>query len=274
MRIFEVLTEISAGEKARRAKLSAQSKRAQAAVKNDPPRKKGVPDNVPPKSHYITNKPLMKQADIPGAFAGAAFDAFREPEVDPTEHRGVVLRFHIEQTPKPMVYGFWAHDYAPDFNDCKLLGTVRALGIIYSKGTLDLVDELIYKEHNVSIFIDPPINKQFSSDVNKLKRWATSNSTTNKYKGSLNFEIDDAPEKSSSVSQPVTVPSAELKIPNSEALTVKIMQYIRNNSALSEKYKSVTSAIRAKALHVGVATLYKTNDIESALDDVDVTLDS
>lgn len=275
MRLIEILAEASQREKDRRAKLSAQARRAANNAPEEPVRQKGVPKNVPPKSHYITNKPLMKQADVPGAFAGAEFDQFREPEVDPNEHKGIVLRFHVEKhakTGNPIVHGYWAHDYAPDFNDCKALGTTRMVGTIYSEGTIELVDELIKKEHNVSILIDSNINQQFPADVRRLGKWATSKATTNKYNGALNFEIDDTPMQSKPIAAPVKVPTADVRIPNADVLENQIMSRIRANPQIMSKYTAADKEVRANALKAGVVSLHKFKDIDDAVDEVDSLL--
>lgn len=277
MRISEFLTELSNREKARRAKLSAQSKRVASALPAETPAvKKGVPKNVPPNSNYITNKPLKKQTDIPGIFSNPEFDQFREPEADPNEGKGVVLRFHVKQhdkTANPVVYGYWAHDYALDFNDSERFGTTRLLGEIYSELTVKLVDKLVNNEHNVNIVIDPLINRQFPTEVKQLGRWATSKKILNKYQGSVNFEIDTSATKSSIVNPIVNIPKAEVRIPNEEVLSNKLMQFIRKNPSMENKYKAVAADVRSRALKAGIITLHKTNDIAAALDDIDAMLD-
>ena len=276
MRLIEILAEASERQKRRNAKQSAQSKRAADNAAPDAlTRQKGVPRNVPPKSHYITNKPLMKQADVPGAFAGPEFDAFREPEADPTESKGVVLRFQSRKSKtsgRPTVYAYWAHDYAPDFSDCDALGTTREVYEVYSYATFDLVDELVGKEHNVSILIDQLINQQFPADVKKLEKWSTSKANTKKYNGSLNFEIDDSATQSKPIAAPVTVPTADVRIPNADALSAQIIAKIRSNPQLMAKYTAADKEVREKALKAGVVTLHKFKDIDDAVDDVDAML--
>lgn len=272
MKIHDLLNEISNAERARRAKQAAQSKRA--AKPAEPVQQKGVPKNVPPKSHYITNKPLMKQADMPGMFDNPEFAQFKEPEPDPTESRGVVLRFHVKPHPKtgnPLVYGYWAHDYAPDFNDQEKFGLTRFLGLIYSEDTVELIDELVKKEHNVHIAIDPTINKQFPKDVAQLGEWANSKKVLNKYRGSVNFEII-ADAKPTPVAAPVTVPQASLRIPNASQLEQQLIVAIRNNPALHAKYLASSQEVRKLAMKAGIETLHKTNDIESAIDAIEVGL--
>lgn len=273
MKILDLLNEISNAERARRAKQAAQSKRA-AAAEPAPVQQKGVPKNVPPKSHYITNKPLMKQADVPGMFDNPEFDQVREPEPDPTERLGVTLRFHLENDPKTgkqLVYGYWASDYAPDFNDSKQFNATALLDFVWSQDTVDLVDKLVKERHNVHILIDPEINSQLPEDAKDLGNWATSKRVLNKYQGSVNFEIDNTPAKTTTIA-PVTVPRASLRIPNAPQLEQQLITAIRKNPELSTRYQAAAPEKRTAAMQSGVETLYKTNDIDAAIDDIDVAL--
>lgn len=275
MRVVELLIEISKNERARRARQSAISRRAAAANPPSEPsavepiRNRGIPLNVPPKSHYITNKPLSQQT---GPFSGPEFDALRDIE-DPTESKGVVLRFHVAQhskTGNPIVYGYWSHDYAPDFNDAKQLGSIRPLGELYSPITIDLIKELIKKEHNVNIFIDPKINSQLSKSVKMLSGWSAKNAS--KFNGALDFEIGSEPAKSQDVKKLVNVPTANVRIPNEDELARQIIYIVRRNPELMTKYMSAPSNDKVKALKAGVVTLHKTGDLDSALDDLDFEL--
>jgi hypothetical protein len=275
MKIRDLLNEISNAERARRAKQAAQSSRA-AATKPEvaPTGQKGVPKNVPPKSHYITNKPLIKQADLPGAWDSPEFAQFKEPEPDPTENRGVVLRFHIETDPKtsnPIVYGYWAHDYGLEFIDAKNFGATALLNFVWSQDTVDLVDRLVKERHNVHILIDPAINSQVPEDVRDLGKWATSKRVLNKYQGSVNFEIYDIPDRPE-VAAPVTVPRASLRIPDAAQLEQQLITAIRKNTELNSRYQAASPEIRKSAMQAGVETLYKTKDIEAAIDEIDVAL--
>lgn len=271
MRLVEILAEASEHEKSRRAKLRAQSKRAAANEPDTVPvKKKGIPSNVPPKSHYITNPPLKQQKDQPGIFDDPRFAEFREPKVDPKENKGVMLRFHVEKHPNtgnPILFGFWAHDYAPDFTDAKKMNSARAIGELYSHITIDLIKELIAKEHAVNILIDPAISKQFPSDVKKLGRWATSKKSELEFNGLLNFEINK-PTQNNNVVAPLTIPAAELRIPNVAALESQLMAKIRNDSQIMAQYKEADEATRAKALKAGVISLHKFKDIDDAVDEV------
>ena len=237
------------------------------------PSGRGIPTNVPPRSAYMTD-PATKADD--GAFSDPMFNQFREPEVDPNESKGVVLRFHVEQNPKtgnPLVYGYWSHDYAPDFNDSKNFGTTKLLDFVYSQDTVDLVDYLVKKEHNVNILIDPSINQQFPTEVRQLSRWANSKKSLNKYQGSVNFEIANPPAQTTPVATPVTVPSSALRVPNASQLEQQLMQSIRKNPALYSKYTAAPLETRKNAMRSGIESLHRYNDVEAAIDEIDIALD-
>jgi len=275
MRLIELL-EASKREKARRAKQSAQSKRAAASDLDDAnsapkKRKKGIPANVPNKRNYITNTPLRQQQ---AAFAGSEFDDFRDAP-DENEGKGVVLRFHVAKHPKtgiPVLYGYWAHDYAPDFNDCKNLGSTELVGALYSEGTVELIRKLVDKEHAVNVLIDKPISTQFPAEVKKLGKWATSKARDKEFNGGLNFEIDDTTVQQSEPKKIVTVPTADVRIPNVQQLEQQIMIQIRKDPDLSARFTAADHSTRTAALKAGVVDLHKFKDIATAVDTVDVAL--
>ena len=277
MRLIEFLTEASNREKARRAKLSAQSKRAAAnAPVIKPMKKKGVPSNVPDRSHYMTGKPLRAQQDV---FSGPEFDEFRAAPDDHPE-RGVVIRFNTiphEKTKNPIVYAYWSHSFAPDFKDAANLGNCKAIGLPYSELFIELVKHLIKTEGAVHILISPDIEAAYPKEIQSLEKWIIilQNSKTKDIKDKINNEFDhsELDQVKHQDVKPVAVPTASFRIPNAEVLQQKLVQRIRTIPELNTKYMAADNKLRTKALNAGVQSLHKFNDIDDAIYDVESMLE-
>lgn len=272
MRINELL-EASSAETARRKKASAQSKRANAASPAPVRKTGGIPANVPDRSTYITNPPMKFEKDLPGAFAGSEFDAYRDEPTLPSDDQGLALRFHIEtdsKTKKPQVWGYWSSSVNSGFSAADAHNRMLLGNELVSPKLIELISNLVDRSHLI-VMVDYEIYRAFPQHTRILSDWCHRHADD--FDNELTFDRYTTPDKAKAAAPIVTTPKGEVNIPNRAALEAAIMQNIRSTPKLASKYAAADEATKKAALDAGTVLLNKTKDMAAALDDVDAMLD-
>lgn len=276
MKIRDILNEISNAERARRARLSAQSKRATTTntVTPAPPRQKGVPANVPPQSFY---KKDPKAALDDGPFGSPEFDQYK---IDPNDNpeAGIVLQFEVVTNPRTkqkQLYTYWSKDWGTSFDGIRQFSD-RIYPIItpYGEDFIDYLKSLIEKHKAVHVAVGKEAAALMPRDFKNFAKWVEKYQAKDPI-GNLNFEfLDNKTDTVPSTGVIAKVPTAAKTIPNARNLEQKVIQQIRGNANLYATYAAVTSDARKSALAAGVEELHDTDDLDAALDAVAVSLDN
>jgi hypothetical protein len=261
MKILELISEASRAEKRRQKQAS---KPAPAPVKPT-----GIPANVPPRETFAT-KPSMRQQRIdalkkqqatPTTFAGMDMSSFVDQDDDA---EGTILRF---QPVGNKLYGYWSGSYASNFDDAKGMNNVADFSNI-DDTLLDKIGSLIDTYGHVLFSISPEVSKKFDPQISRLVRILPRD-----FDGEFDIEWEKPVTAASSVPAVAAAPkAAPVTIPNKQELQQKIMNALRSNATLGNKYKSSSPEIRQQALDIGVKALHKGYDIDSALEEIEELL--
>jgi len=263
MKILELLSEASRAEK-RRQKQASKPEPA-----TTPTKPKGIPANVPPRETFAT-KPSMRQQKIdalkkqqatPTTFAGMDMSSFVD-QADDSE--GTILRFHPVGN---KLYGYWTSSYASDFNDAKGMNNVADFTNI-DDALLDKIGNVIDTYGHILFSIDPSVSKHFDLQISRLVRILPRD-----FDGEFDIEWVKPTKASTAAPAVSSAPKASpATIPNRQELQQQVMNALRSNALLANKYKTSSPEVRQQALDTGIKALHKGYDIYSALEEIEELL--